>query len=663
MNQKTLLIFAPILIAVAALSFWVGGSFKDAPVAENPSRAAPKATTYYCAMHPHITLPHPGKCSICLMDLIPLTGDSVDLGPRTLKLSEAAMQLAEIETEKVRREFVEFTVAMVGKVEFDETAVKTITAWMPGRLDRLYVDYTGVPIAVGDHLAEIYSPKLYEAQQQLIEALKSVEESATSSERLRAVGMLAAVRKRLRLFGLSEKQVQDIETRRTLSDRIQISSTVRGVVVEKLANEGDYVETGTPLYKVAALEKLWVKLDAYESDLRWLRYGQEVSFHAEAYPGQTFAGTVNFIDWTVNHHTRTIKIRVNVDNSDGRLKPGMFVRAEAKSTLTDGGRVMAPALAGKWIGPMHPEIVKDSAGACDICGMDLVPAEELFHTAPKDTVPPLVIPASAPLVTGRRAVVYVKKPGTTSTFEGREVVLGPRAGDYYVVLSGLAEGEEVVTRGNFKIDSSLQIEAKPSMMNPTGGGSGGGGHEHGAGGASSKKQTPSMASMKRLSVPVSFRQRLEEAFEAYLKISAALVEGKLESAESSFAHLGNLIKPLPGDSLSEEAKGEWKRVSRSIQNAVVLASTSRDLKEIRSAFSDLTKAMTHVEHRFGHTRGTLYETFCPMALGGEGASWLQTSRGIKNPYFGAAMLKCGEVRTEFQAVDDDEKQSREPDHE
>ena len=231
-----------------------------------------------------------------------------------------------------------------------------------------------------------------------------------------------------------------------------------------------------------------------------------------------------------------------------------------------------------------------------------------------------------------------------------------------MVLSGLEEGEEVVTRGNFKIDSSLQIEAKPSMMNPAGGG-GGGGHKHGAGGASSKKQPPGMASMKRLSVPVSFRQRLEEAFEAYLKISAALVEGKIESAESSFAHLGNLIKPLPGDSLSEEAKGEWKRVSRSIQNAVVLASISKDLKGIRSAFSDLTKAMTHVEHRFGHTRGTLYETFCPMALGGEGASWLQTSKGVKNPYFGASMLTCGEVRTEFQAVDDDEKQRREPDHE
>lgn len=650
MNKKILFTFAAVLIAVAGLSFWVGGVLKESSTAPEAAHEEHQATTYYCSMHPHITLPHPGKCSICGMDLIPMTGGSADLGPRTLKLSEGAMQLAEIETEKVKREFVVSVVAMVGKVEFDETAVKTITAWVPGRLDRLYVDYTGVPIAKGDHLADVYSPKLYEAQQQLFEALKSVEGSNSNSERLResSTRTLEAVRKKLLLLGLSEKQVEDIEKRKTLSDRIQISSTVGGVVVEKLANEGDYVQTGTPLYKVVALEKLWVKLDAYESDLPWLRYGQEVSFHTEAYPGETFTGKVSFIDWVVDHHTRTIKLRLNVDNTDGRLKPGMFVRAEAESTLTDGGRVMSPALAGKWISPMHPEIVKDAPGSCDICGMDLVPAETLFRTAGRSTVPPLVVPASAPLVTGRRAVVYVKKPGTTSTFEGREIVLGPRAGEHYVVLSGLEEGEDVVTRGNFKIDSSLQIEAKPSMMNPQGGG-GGGGHDHG-GGNSPKKHAPGMAAMKRLSVPASFQQSLDNMFGAYLKVSAALVEGKLESAESSFAHLGNLVEAFPGDSLDEEATAEWKGVARSIRNAVVLASTSKNLKEIRNSFSDLTKPIIHAEHRFGHTSGTLYETFCPMALGGEGASWLQTSKDIQNPYYGASMLTCGEVRQEFQAV-------------
>ena len=116
-------------------------------------------------------------------------------------------------------------------------------------------------------------------------------------------------------------------------------------------------------------------------------------------PGESFAGTVSFIDWVVDHKTRTIKVRLNVDNSSGRLKPGMFVRAEAKSTLTAGGRIMAPSLEGKWISPMHPEIVKDAPGSCDICGMDLVPAEDLFGTGRSDE-------SSSPYHPGFRSARY-----------------------------------------------------------------------------------------------------------------------------------------------------------------------------------------------------------------------------------------------------------------
>ena len=130
---------------------------------------------------------------------------------------------------------------------------------------------------------------------------------------------------------------------------------------------------------------------------------------------------------------------------------------------------MVPEMAGKWICPMHPAVVKTEAANCNICGMDLVTTESLGYVVdtPKET--PLVIPASAPLITGTRAVVYVQVPGAEKpTYQGREIVLGPRAGDYYIVKSGLAEGEIVVTNGNFKIDSALQIQAKPSMMNPQG---------------------------------------------------------------------------------------------------------------------------------------------------------------------------------------------------
>jgi len=221
---------------------------------------------------------------------------------------------------------------------------------------------------------------------------------------------------------------------------------------------------------MADLSKLWVKLDAYESDLVWIRYGQEVEIITEAYPGEVFKGRIIFIDPILNDKTRTVKLRVNVDNSHGRLKPQMFVRAIVKSNIAEGGRVMAPEMAGKWICPMHPDIVKDARGPCDICGMDLVTTESLGYVkADAGTQAPLVIPASAPLITGRRAIVYVRVPNAEKpTYEGKEIALGPRASDYYIVESGLTEGETIVTKGSFKIDSALQIQAKPSMMNPEG---------------------------------------------------------------------------------------------------------------------------------------------------------------------------------------------------
>ena len=200
----------------------------------------------------------------------------------------------------------------------------------------------------------------------------------------------------------------------------------------------------------------------------WIRYGQEVEFETEAYPGEVFTGTISFIDPVLDAKTRTVKLRVNVENPDGKLKPEMFVRAVVRAKVAQGGRVMDEAMAGKWICPMHPGVVKDEVGSCDICGMDLVTTESLGYVkvdTPKEA--PLVIPASAPLITGKRAVVYVQLPEReTPTYEGREVVLGPRAGDYYIVKSGLDEGEVVVTSGNFKIDSALQIRARPSMMSP-----------------------------------------------------------------------------------------------------------------------------------------------------------------------------------------------------
>jgi membrane fusion protein, copper/silver efflux system len=194
-----------------------------------------------------------------------------------------------------------------------------------------------------------------------------------------------------------------------------------------------------------------------------------VVFTTDSLPGEEFHGRISFIGPVLDPGTRTVDVRVNVPNKERRLKPGMFVRAKVFSRVAKGGRVIDPELAGKWISPMHPEVVKDEPGACDVCGMPLVPAEELGYVAAVEDEPPLVIPESAPLITGKRAVVYVEVPGEKPAYEGREVVLGPKGQDHYLVIQGLEEGERVVTHGAFKIDSALQIVARPSMMSPEAG--------------------------------------------------------------------------------------------------------------------------------------------------------------------------------------------------
>lgn len=481
------------IIAALALVFWIGrlSGGRSTPGGEHDAthktETAAQPTVWTCSMHPQFKLPEPGKCPICFMDLIPLdSGAEDESGPRELTVSERAKALMEIETAPVERRFVSAEVRMVGKVDYDETRVSHITAWVPGRLERLFVDYTGIRVAKGDHMVELYSPELLSAQEELLQAIKAAKELANSDVsvvRETTEATIEAVREKLRLWGLTPEQIKAIEKRGTADDHMTIYAPTGGIVIQKNAQEGMYVKTGSRIYTIADLSQVWVSLDAYESDLQWVKYGQEVEFTTESYPGETFSGTISFIHPVLNEATRTVKVRVNVPNKDGRLKPGMFVRAVTEANVATAGRIMDAALAGKWISPMHPEIVKDEPGSCDVCGMPLVRAESLGYVGqePTEDDKPLVIPATAPLLTGKRAVVYVELTDKDRpTYEGREVVLGPRAGGYYLVQDGLAEGERVITHGAFKIDAELQIQAKPSMMTPEGGGGGGAHAHHGA---------------------------------------------------------------------------------------------------------------------------------------------------------------------------------------
>jgi len=202
-------------------------------------------------MHPQIKLPKPGKCPICFMDLIPLEDESgEESGPRQLKMSATAARLAEIQTTPVKRQYVTNAVRLVGKVDYDETRVANITAWVPGRLDRLYVDYTGVTVRKGDHLVYLYSPELIVAQRELLQAMKSAERLGTLDREL-SMSTLKSTEEKLRLLGLLPEQIDQIKRRGEPTDHLTIYAPTGGVVVEKLANEGMYVQTGTKIWTFA----------------------------------------------------------------------------------------------------------------------------------------------------------------------------------------------------------------------------------------------------------------------------------------------------------------------------------------------------------------------------------------------------------------------------
>lgn len=565
--------------------------------------AAP--TEWTCSMHPQIRQPKPGLCPICAMDLIPASNLSDALGLRSVSLSPAAAALMQIKTSPVERRFVNAEIRMVGKVVYDETRLKYITAWVGGRMDRLFVDYTGVAVNEGDHMVELYSPELLEAQEVLIQArraVKQIEQSNISSVRQATTATLEAARERLLLWGLSEDQVVEIEKRGTASDRVTINAPMGGIVVHKNAQEGMYVETGTQIYTIADLSHLWVEFDAYESDLAWLRYGQTLEFNAEAFPGETFSGTVVFIDPTLDDRRRTVSVRVNVNNEDGRLRPGMFVRGAVKAQLAGSGQVVAPDLAGRWIGPMHPEIVKDEPGACDVCGMPLVKAEDLGFVDPGNASVerPLVVPATAVLRTGTRAIVYVQLPDTEEPiFEGREVVLGPRAGDYYIIRSNLQEGDIVVTNGNFKIDSALQLSAKPSMMTPDGGG-GGGGHQHGdVTPTSTEDGEEATTAMPGMEISETFRGQWNGVETAFRRLEQAVDADELDAIQERFAAVGRSLALIDMHSLEGDAHNRWMESSMRMRNDIVEGKDAASLDDAKAVFGLLHNNVSLVRTHFG----------------------------------------------------------------
>lgn len=592
---------------------WVffGGSHSDQPatIDEHVQEAHTDEQgniVYTCSMHPSVRESEPGNCPICGMELIPVNSESTtdEDNPYQLTMTEAAMKLAEVQTSEVVRDVAVNTIRMPGKIAVDERRIRSLPAHYPGRIEELYVNFTGEYITKGEKVASIYSPALVSAQKELLETAKYKEQNPT---------LYQAARTKLFNWKIPESQINEIETSGEIKTRFDIISHMGGYVIKRNIAVGDHVEMGTVIYQMADLSNVWVTFNAYESDLTGLDVGDQVSFTVDSYPGETFRAEITYIDPILDPQSRTAKVRAEAANPNGKLKPQMLAEGVISSRVEGGSEQ-------------------------------------------------LLIPKSAVLWTGERSVVYVKKPDTERpVFEFREVVLGQRVGDHYIVKSGVEAGEEVVTNGNFKIDSAAQLAGKASMMNREPGSRkssampGMEGMDMGTPDRKIEKRPSSQKpgqehnfeSFNRETVPDAFRKQLDRLADPYLGAKDALTNGNLQSASSAMTRFKEVLSHIDMNLIKDnEQMQAWMTRQQALRKHTEAVLQTGQLDAFRKQFALLSEALVKTFTMFGIER-ELFVQFCPMARDGEGAYWVSSQSAIVNPYMEEKMPGCGEITEEL----------------
>lgn len=415
---------------------------------------------YVCPMMCVPPSTEPGRCPVCGMELVEATGGSSG-GGTSITIEPAARRLIGIQTATSQRGQLFREIRTIGSITYDESRLSDIAAYIDGRLEKMYANFVGIEVEEGDDLALVYSPQLFTAQTEFVTSLSN----QSRDNRFGLSDFTDVSRRNLIELGMTEEQVAELEKSRKPNSRITIKSPQSGTVIEKTAVEGQYVKTGQPIYRVADLGTVWMMLDLFPVDAAVVRFGQQVEAEIQSRPGEVYTGRVGFIDPTVNSTTRIVRVRVEFLNFDRSLKPGDYATAKLIVPSVATKTVYDPALAGNYISPMHPQVIRDEPGTCPLCDMDLVPTSQYgYSDVPIEEKQPVIVPRSSVLLAGDDAVVYVEiEPGK---FEVRRVTLGPMNSTQAAIIQGIAEGEVVATAGNFLIDSQMQLAGNPSLLDP-----------------------------------------------------------------------------------------------------------------------------------------------------------------------------------------------------
>ncbi|MCF6353187.1 MAG: efflux RND transporter periplasmic adaptor subunit [Cyclobacteriaceae bacterium] len=555
-------------------------------------------TLWTCAMHPQIKMEKPGDCPLCGMELVPMDmddGDDNGDGDYTVKLSNSAMKIAEVSTTQVEKKAPFKEIYLPGKVMPDERRISELTSRFSGRIEKLYVNFTGQKVRKGQVLAKIYSPELVTAQRELFEAFKFQETNP---------GYYKAARNKLKLWDLSEKQIDDIVNSGNVKFYFDVLSPLTGTVTMRMVSLGDYVKEGTSLFKIIDLSHVWIMFDAYENDIPWIKLKDRIKFKIKSIPNKVFESTVTFIDPVLNPKSRVAGVRAELNNSKGLLKPEMLASGTLKTMLPGSGDQ-------------------------------------------------LLVPKSAVLWSGKKSVVYVRTNNHQNMFRFTEITLGADAGDYYVVLEGLNDGELVATNGVFKIDAAAQLKGERSMMNPSGGKQSLGGMAGMDMGGDSKKEKKEVKEgdakekpSKKMSMKIDavFKRQFSAAVTSYLALKDAFVATDSEKAVAKAKAMKKTMAKVDMALLKGDNHIMWmdrkKPIDGNLENIISLS----DVKDQRLAFADVTDAVYKTIKMFNVTGLNVHYQFCPMARDGKGAYWLSLTSEIKNPYYGDAMLTCGETK-------------------
>ncbi|WP_220498315.1 efflux RND transporter periplasmic adaptor subunit [Rhodopirellula sp. JC639] len=576
---------------------------------------------YICPMMCTPPSTEPGRCPVCAMELVEATGGGGGDGI-SVTIESSARRLVGIRTAMSKMGEVNRTIRTIGSIDYDESQLSTISAYIDGRLEKMYANYAGVKVKEGDDLALIYSPQLYTAQTEFITSMNS--DGKIGRFQISGGDLNKMARENLTELGMTESQIEQLGKSGKPMSRIRIKSPQRGTVIEKSAVEGDYVKTGDKLYRVADLSSVWLMLDLFPDDASAVRFGQQVEAEIQSMPGEVFTGRVAFIDPTVNPKTRTVRVRVEIMNFDGKLRPGDYATARVTVPAIPMDQVYDPALANKFISPMHPQVIRDEPGKCPLCDMDLVPTSQLgFASEPLPMQQVVTVPRDAVLLAGENSVIYVEtEPGR---FEIRRVAVGPMNRKEAVIVEGLSAGETVATGGNFLIDSQMQLAGNPSLMDPTKAPS------YSPGPLELPNTTPVMLASDA-------GKTLDRTYDAYFEIQCAMAADQTPPPVA----LNTLIEGLRELEMLANVPDEAQRRFATARRAASRMDGS--LETAREAYRGVSHAMLRAATvaRGPKTAVKLTHYYCPMVPGG-GGDWMQPGGDLQNPYWGSEMLTCGEV--------------------